>query len=249
MVLFEECDDVPGDRIAADLVGLEADRADTEILIDQLMSELAKLRAEFETLLGQNQAAGLAQEAAAVQAEIEEGVEAYVDLTVQETLLRAAIDVYRDRNQGPILRRARDLFVQLTGGAYTGLRADIEGGETVLIVEDAVRGSLEIEALSDGTADAVYLALRLAAVQEHNATHEPLPFIADDLLLNLDNNRAKAALRTLGTLAASGQVLLFTHHAHMVDLARSAVPAGVLVEHGLSPPAGDADGRRAAGTG
>jgi uncharacterized protein YhaN len=245
-VLFEECDDVPGDRIAADLVGLEADRADTETRVDQLMSERAKLRADFEALLGQNQAADRAQEAAAVQAEIEDGVEAYVDLTVQETLLRTAIEVYRDRNQGPILRRARDLFVQLTDGAYAGLRADIDGGKTMLIVEDAGRGSLEIKALSDGTADAVYLALRLAVVQEHNAIHEPLPFIADDLLLNLDNHRAKAALRTLATLAASGQVLLFTHHAHMVELARSAVPSGILVEHSLSPLVGKAEGRRAA---
>jgi adenine-specific DNA-methyltransferase len=32
---------------------------------------------------------------------------AYADLTVQETLLRQAIDLYRDRNQGPILTRAK----------------------------------------------------------------------------------------------------------------------------------------------
>jgi uncharacterized protein YhaN len=245
--LFEECDDVPGDRNSADLIGLKADRDDVESRIDKLSSERGALQNEFDTLLGQNQAAELAQEAAAVGAEIEDGVEAYVDLTVQETLLRAAIDVYRDRHQGPILARARNLFVQLTDGAYTGLRADVERGETILIVEDALRGSLELDALSDGTVDAVYLALRLAVVQEHNATHEPLPFIADDLLLNLDNSRSQAALRTLAELAKSGQVLLFTHHAHMVNLARSAVPPGILIEHSLSPPAGRAEPRRAAG--
>jgi uncharacterized protein YhaN len=159
-----------------------------------------------------------------------------VDLTVQETLLRAAIDIYRDRNQGPILLRAKHLFAELTDGAYTGLRADInERGETILIAEDALRGSLEIDALSDGTVDALYLALRLAVVQEHNTKQEPLPFVADDLLLNLDNKRAQAALRTLAAMAASSQVLLFTHHAHMVDLARMAVPPPLLIEHDLSP--------------
>jgi uncharacterized protein YhaN len=246
--LFAECDDVPSDQIAADLVSLKADREESETHIEKLMSERAKLQAEFDSLLGQNQAADLAQEAAAVGAEIEDAVDAYVDLTVQETLLREAINVYRDRNQGPILTRARDLFVQLTDGAYTGLRADVEGGETVLIVEDAARGSLEIKELSDGTMDAVYLALRLAVVQEHNATHEPLPFIADDLLLNLDNSRSEAALRTLATLAASSQVLLFTHHAHMLTLARNAVPPGLLVEHSLSSTVVDdtVGGRRAA---
>ncbi len=245
--LFEECDDVPGDQITTDLIDLKAERDDIETSIDKLVSERAALQAEFDSLLGRNQAADLAQAAAAVEAEIEDSVDAYVDLTVQETLLRAAIDVYRDRNQGPILTRARDLFAQLTGGAYTGLRADVEGGETVLIVEDAARGSLELDALSDGTVDAVYLALRLGVVQEHNATHEPLPFIADDLLLNLDNKRSEAALRTLAELAQSTQVLMFTHHAHMVDLARHAVSPDILVEHNLSSRAGKTERRHAAG--
>jgi uncharacterized protein YhaN len=236
--LFAECDDVAADGIAADLTTLNADRDDVEARIEKLNSERGALQNAFDSLLGQNQAADLTQAAAAVGADIEDSVAAYVDLTVQETLLRAAIDVYRDRNQGPILTRARNLFVQLTDGAYAGLRADVERGETILIVEDPVRGSLELDALSDGTVDAVYLALRLAVVQEHNASHEPLPFIADDLLLNLDNRRAEAALRTLAELAKTTQVLLFTHHAHMAELARRAAPPDILVEHSLSPPIG-----------
>jgi uncharacterized protein YhaN len=245
--LFAECEEVPGDQIPADILNLKADRENTEIQIEKLMSDRAALQADFENLLAQNQAADLMQEAATVEAEIADAVEAYVDLTVQETLLRAAIDIYRDRNQGPILVRARSLFAELTDGAYTGLRADInQRGETILIAEDALRGSLEVDALSDGTVDPVYLALRLAVVQEHNATQEPLPFIADDLLLNLDNKRAQAALRTLAAIAASSQVLLFTHHAHMVDLARIAVPPPLLVEHNLSASMNKAGDRRIA---
>lgn len=232
--LFAECDGIDRDRAVARLQALRAGRDDAEAEVEKLMKQRVDLQAEFDRLLGDREAADVAQEAAAVQAGVADGVEEYVNLTVQETLLRAAIELYRDRNQGPILRRARDLFVQLTGGAYSGLRADLENGETVLLVEDPARGSLELDALSDGTVDAVYLALRLAVVQEHNATREPLPFIADDLLLNLDNRRAEAALRTLAEVAKSGQVLLFTHHAHMLELARRAVPPDILVEHDLS---------------
>jgi uncharacterized protein YhaN len=97
-----------------------------------------------------------------------------------------------------------------------------------------MRGSLGLEALTDGTVDPLYLALRLAAIEEHNATREPLPFIADDLLLNFDNTRSQAALRTLARVAASNQVLFFTHHSHMLDLARAAVPEGLLSVHRLS---------------
>src|SRR5262249_57555399 len=106
--------------------------------------------------------------------------------------------------------------------------------------------SVEGGARGDGTVAPLYLARRLAVVQEHNATHEPLPFIADDLLLNLDNERAQAALRTLAAMAASSQVLLFTHHAHMADLARLAVPPPLLIEHNLSPAVSDAGDRRIA---
>jgi uncharacterized protein YhaN len=64
-----------------------------------------------------------------------------------------------------------------------------------------------------------------------------LPFIADDLLLHLDDTRAKAAFRALAKVAETGQVLFFTHNPHMLALARDAVPAGLLGEHHLTPPA------------
>jgi uncharacterized protein YhaN len=232
--LFEECESAVGDRIPSEILLLKTDGTETELRIEQLVSNRATLNVEFDRLLAQNQAADLIQEAANVEAEIAENAEAYVDLTVQEMLLREAIDLYRDRNQGPILTRAKGLFIELTGGAYTGLRADInERAEPILIAEDRTRGSLDVAALSDGTVDPLYLALRLAVVQEHNATREPLPFVADDLLLHFDNTRVQAALRTLAKVAESSQVLFFTHHAHMVDLARAAVPATMLVEHRL----------------
>lgn len=233
--LFEECEGAMGDQIPGEISLLKTEAGEIEKRIDQHMLSRAALKAEFDGLLIQNQAADLIQEAANVEAEIAEIVQSYVDLTIQEAFLRQAIDIYRDRNQGPILTRAKGLFAELTDGAYTGLRADIDQrGEPIIIAEHRTRGSLEVAALSDGTVDPLYLALRLAVVQEHNATREPLPFVADDLLLNLDDNRAKAALRTLTKIAETGQVLFFTHHAHMVDLARAVVPGTMLVEHELS---------------
>jgi uncharacterized protein YhaN len=235
--LFAECDGAVGDQISGEISDRRADGDETETRIEQLMSSRAALNAEFDGLVAQNQAADSMQEAANVEAEIAEIVEAYVGLTVQETLLRQSIDLYRDRNQGPILKRAKDLFAELTDGVYTGLRADSdEKGEPILVAEHRTRGSLDVVALSDGTVDPLYLALRLAVVQEHNASREPLPFVADDLLLNLDDTRAQAALRTLAKIAGSSQVLFFTHHAHMANLARSVVPRSLLVEHRLPSP-------------
>lgn len=89
----------------------------------------------------------------------------------------------------------------------------------VIIAQHVARGSLEVPELSDGAQDFLYLAFRFAVIEEHNATREPVPFIAADLLLNLDDRRATATLRVLARIAQTSQVLLVTHHEHMIPLA------------------------------
>jgi uncharacterized protein YhaN len=235
--LFAECDGFSGDQIPPEVAALAAERETSTRRIEDLMARRAELKAEFERQLGQEQAADSLQAAAGVEAEIQALVDTYAELTLQETALRQAIDLYRDRNQGPILGRAKALFAELTNGAYQGLRADVDSkDQPILIAEHPLRGSLDLAALTDGTVDPLYLALRLAVIQEHNANHEPMPFIADDLLLNLDDTRARAAFRTLAHVAADGQVIFFTHHAHMIELARASVPPGLLFEHRLQAP-------------
>lgn len=232
--LFAECDGVIGDKIPDELSALNEERAELAGSIEQKVALSAERNAELAALFGQEQAADYLQNAAIVEEEIADHTKEYVDLTLLEILLRQGIDIYRDRNQGPILTRAKTLFSQLTDGEYSGLRADVDDkGAPVLIAEHPTRGSLDIPALSDGTVDPLYLALRLGVIQEHNATQEPLPFIADDLLLSLGNRRARATLKTLGTLAKDGQVLFFTHHEHLIDLAREVLDGDILHEHRL----------------
>jgi uncharacterized protein YhaN len=77
--------------------------------------------------------------------------------------------------------------------------------------------------MSEGTRDQLYLALRLAALDRHLEEHEPMPLILDDLLSTFDNERAKAILPQLAELAKRSQVLLFTHHEHLIQLARETL--------------------------
>ena len=201
---------------------------------DALLGTLATRKADLSRKLEETQAVDLTQEAEVERAKLSGLVEQYVNGTVMEVILRRGMELYRDRNQGPVLARARALLETLTGGKYRDLRGDVgEKGEVVLLVVRDDGRSLETGALSDGTLDALYLALRLAAILRHNETTEPIPFVADDLLLNLDNQRAGQAFVALTEVARSNQVLFFTHHAHMTDLAREHVPAEVLACHVL----------------
>ena len=47
-------------------------------------------------------------------------------------------------------------------------------------------------AMSDGTADQLYLALRLASFEHYVSHNEPLPLVLDDILIQFDNERARA---------------------------------------------------------
>jgi uncharacterized protein YhaN len=54
--------------------------------------------------------------------------------------------------------------------------------------------------------------------------------VVDDILVNFDDDRSRAALELLGELAGKTQVLFFTHHRRLAELARSVVPVGRLQE-------------------
>jgi uncharacterized protein YhaN len=90
-------------------------------------------------------------------------------------------------------------------------------------LRDDNRTVVEVDAMSEGTTDQLFLALRLAAVEQSVAAGITLPFLADDLFVNFDDERAEAGFRVLAEVAKSTQVLFFTHHPHLVAIAKSVV--------------------------
>jgi uncharacterized protein YhaN len=75
-----------------------------------------------------------------------------------------------------------------------------------------------INGLSTGKEDQLYMALRLAAIEHHLEQGTPLPFIADDLFINWDDDRDEAGLAALAQLAAKTLVIVLTHHSHLVEV-------------------------------
>ena len=68
-------------------------------------------------------------------------------------------------------------------------------------------------------ADQLYLALRLAAIDLHLENHPAIPLILDDLLMTFDDERTRALLPVLKELSQKTQILIFTHHVHLKELA------------------------------
>jgi len=88
---------------------------------------------------------------------------------------------------------------------------------------------VEVPGLSEGTRDQLYLALRLAALDQQASQGSRMPLIADDLFINFDDRRTEAGLQVLGNISRRMQVILLTHHDHLVPLARQVLGDGLNV--------------------
>lgn len=173
-------------------------------------------------------------------ATLETDVERYVHLRLSLAVLRGAIEEFREKNQAPVLRRASEHFAKLTLGSFAGLRADLDDKDEPVLQGVRPDGStrLGVGGMSVGTTDQLYLAMKLASLEHTIQTRPPLPLVVDDLLIQFDDDRAAAALGCLAELSRKTQVLFFTHHDHLVELARSRLPADTLFIHRLGRRSG-----------
>ncbi len=203
--------------------------------LSEALTAATEMRAEARRLLdavdGAGQAAAEEQEQELALGSLAENAGEYARLVVALEVLRRVEDDYSRRHQGSILDRASAVFSSLTRGAFDGLLADHDGQSHILA---AVRGHdlLHVDQLSDGTVDQLYLALRLAGIEHHlDRSREPLPVVLDDILVNFDDDRAAAAISALARLGERTQVILFTHHRHVAEIAMANTPERVGLAH------------------
>jgi uncharacterized protein YhaN len=191
------------------------------------MTELKQALAAMEQ---GHDAAGAAQDMETALADIDDIAGRYVTVRLAHVLLRAGIERFRRQQQDPLLSRAGQIFTRLTEGRYDRLGVDEDDGKMQIKACRPDGTECQADRLSEGTLDQLYLALRLAAIESYARTTEPLPFIADDLLVNFDDRRAKAAIRVLADFGKVTQVILFTHHGHIAEMAQ----AGLVSVHPLA---------------
>ena len=217
--------------------GLQQLLADLDKQIADQQGEQGAVQAKMRAVQGDQQSADALTDASAPLGEIADMADEYARLVLAIQLLDGQVERFRRDNQNPLLPLAAGKFSRLTLGNYTGLTTTDVNGRQALVAE-AGDAELGIAALSDGARDQLYLALRLAfAERELQQGAEPQPFILDDVLVHSDDGRAAAAFVLLGQLAQQTQVIYFTHHAHLVDVARVA-----LAEQGMTLMALRVDG-------
>ncbi len=129
------------------------------------------------------------------------------------------LDIARDNLQkaieatgssfGPKLNKmTSDIFSKITGDKYSALIVDRQYKISVREKNGAFH---EWKYLSNGTIDQAYLALRLALSQIITENGESLPLFLDDVLIQYDSVRKKAAMEFLTEYSKDTQIIYFTH--------------------------------------
>ena len=130
----------------------------------------------------------------------------------QETMKELSMSI-RDSFGLYLNKTASELISGITGGLYTSMSIDENLGAFL----NTRRKLIPLEQVSSGTADQIYLALRLAAARVIQNGTASMPLIFDDSFVLYDDDRLRQALRWLSE-AYKGQIIIFTCHRRELDI-------------------------------
>ncbi|MBO4418486.1 MAG: AAA family ATPase [Oscillospiraceae bacterium] len=185
---------------------------DRETIIERLkglegaLESAAARAAMLEGAIGQmGDSLALNGELEGLERDIRRMEERCAALQLARTTLAQADEALRSRFSPLLCQRTGQLFERLTDGAYDRVQLDRSLRVTVRPAGSPVYRPLSY--LSGGTADQLYLALRLAICE---LLIPNAPIILDDALVFFDDARAALALETLREMSKTRQILVFT---------------------------------------
>ncbi len=184
--------------------------AGTSAELEDLRRDMQALRSQLDLRAGRMEALGDPAALEARREQLATRIEAllrrYDALTMAMEALEQADGTLRSRFAPQICRLAGEYLSKMTGGRYDHLILQRDLTIRAQAAGDAV--TRPAAALSSGTADQLYLAVRLAV---SGAVLPPdAPLVLDDALLTFDDERLGAAMELLLELSKTRQILLFT---------------------------------------
>jgi len=189
-------------------------------------SEAVRRRAEAEQGMGAEVAV---QQRSSAEAELIAASREWLVLKCGALLVNTAIDRTRADESDPLLTHAGILFAVLTGNSFSGIGQEFDEHDVPRLVGRRPTGeAVKVSGMSTGARDQFYLALRLAYLEEYASRAEPAPFIGDDLFASFDEGRTANGLAALAAIGDRVQPIVFTHHRHVGDIARTITGAEVI---------------------
>lgn len=226
------------DVLTREIDALQRDLEQSSHRQGQLSQELLQLETD-------RQAPRLRWELARIDSEIQQTSQEWCHLTLTEQVLARVRGNFERTCQPVTLADASRYLSRLTGGRYRNIWTPL--GQRDPHVDDEQRQTWNVQQLSRGTREQLFLSIRLAIVQQLARQGINLPMVLDDVFVNFDEQRTLGAIDLLIDFTKSGQQLLFfTCHRYLAELFESRGITPILLPTPQELSSGDdANGRRA----
>ncbi|MCE5190784.1 MAG: AAA family ATPase [Actinomycetia bacterium] len=200
----------------------EAESREADAAYDQIADERSQLQGALDRLAGEDRGAQLRLSEASVRERLGDAVDRYLVTATAARIVGRAQERYERERQPEVVKRAEEIFRTITGERYVGLSVPL--GSNRLEVFDKHAAAKASTQLSRGTAEALYLALRLGLISQLDDVGPGLPVLMDDVLVNLDPERRRGAAAAVADLARERQIVLFTCHPDTAELLAKIAP-------------------------
>ena len=184
---------------------LQAQMSDADDTVTHLQQQIAQVQGRLDA--GRD-AQALGDQISRLEEELVRQQAEYDALRLSLDALQAANTTLQNRFSPELGRRAAEIFANMTGSTWSHILLDRDFHLSAESGSDPTRRSVQL--LSAGTADQLYLAVRLAICEMILPPEQNPPLILDDALLTFDDARLSTTLNYLTQLGAQRQILLFT---------------------------------------
>lgn len=214
-------------RIDALIAAADAHRDGIQQTIDGKSRRYGELKQKLEAGLNAEDLDRVKLERAQLKTRLDAVQRDFACLLLARQMLADAMEMWEAESQPEVYAKASQLLSVMTGGAWVEVRMSEEGE---LTVKSAVHEVLEPKHLSLGTAQQLYLAMRMALLSTAQDVGKSIPVLADDILVNFDDERRRGAVAALAELSRTRQVIVFTCHEEIVQLFKQAAADHTLIE-------------------
>jgi uncharacterized protein YhaN len=216
----EELRQCSPERLSEEKSDLEQEVLELEREHQELREKHVRLDQRREQLESAEELSTLRQNRSVLVAELADATHRWSAVKVCLTFLKGARQVYEKERKQPVVRESENFFRAITDDRYQAILAP-HGEESIRVI-GSNGNQYDLDILSRGTAEQLYLSLRFGYIREFGRRARPLPVAMDDVLVNFDPRRARAAIRGMLELARKNQVLFFTCHPESVALIKES---------------------------
>lgn len=194
-------------------------KEDTAAALSDTLAQLAAERSRFDTLTGRirslDRSSDLQDQLAQKQEQLSALREEYDAIALAMEALEQANTTLQNRFSPALGARAAEIFSAITAGRYDRVLLSRDFSLSAEPAGDPVGRSIRL--LSQGAADQLYLAVRLAICDMVLPEEKCVPLILDDALVSFDDDRLHAALDYLLAESEKRQILLFSCQKREMD--------------------------------